>query len=41
MSIDFENYLQIQYNAREFAKNFVLERQVDKLETLYHKVLNR
>jgi len=27
-------------NAKEFAKNFVLERQVDKLEALYREVLN-
>jgi len=27
-------------NAREFAKNFVLEKQVDKLEALYYEVLN-
>ena len=27
-------------NAREFAENFVLERQVDKLEALYHEALN-
>jgi len=27
-------------NAREFAKNFVLERQVNKLEGLYYEVLN-
>ena len=27
-------------NARKFAENFVLERHVDKLEALYHEVLN-
>ena len=27
-------------NARKFAENFVLERQVDKLEVLYHEVQN-
>ena len=27
-------------NAREFVKNFVLERQVDKLECLYYEILN-
>ena len=28
-------------NARKFAENFMLERQVDKLEALYHELLNR